>query len=190
MTNSNARIAPVRPSGITFLAIVNYIACGVTLIFWALVFFGRLVPTPGSLQSEPERANAAVTYGFMLGDRALLRPAAAARGRRAVAAPRLGLARGPDGQRAVDLLDDDHPAAGFLLPLVARARCSSCRSPHLRCGPSPTCGTSGGRSEWSADTRVMGRAGPRGPASRPGSCRMSPAQVVQEWVRRFNAGRY
>jgi hypothetical protein len=68
MTNSNVRIPPVRPSGIAFLAIANYIACGVTLIFWALVFFGRLVPTPGSLQSEPERANAAVTYGFMLGD--------------------------------------------------------------------------------------------------------------------------
>ena len=39
-----------------------------TLIFWALVFLGQLVPTPGSLQSEIERANAAVTYGFMLGD--------------------------------------------------------------------------------------------------------------------------
>jgi hypothetical protein len=68
MTNSNVRIPPVRPSGITFLAVVNGIACGVTLIFWALVYFGRLVPTPGSLPSGPERANAAVTYGFMLGD--------------------------------------------------------------------------------------------------------------------------
>jgi len=68
MTNSSVSISPVRPSGITFLAVVNDVACGVTLIFWALVFFGRLVPTPGSLQSEPERANAAVTYGFMLGD--------------------------------------------------------------------------------------------------------------------------
>jgi hypothetical protein len=68
MANSKARILPVRPSGITFFAVVNCIACGVTLVFWALVFFGRLVPTPGSLQSEPERANAAVTYGFMLGD--------------------------------------------------------------------------------------------------------------------------
>ena len=62
------RIARVRPTGITFLAVVNYVACIVTLVFWALVFFGRLVPTPGSLQSEVERANAAVTYGFMLGD--------------------------------------------------------------------------------------------------------------------------
>ena len=68
ITNSSARVAQVRPSGITFLAVVNYVACGVTLIFWALVFFGRLVPSPGSLQSESERANAAVTYGFMLGD--------------------------------------------------------------------------------------------------------------------------
>ncbi len=68
MTNSNARVARVRPSGITFLAVVNYVACGVTLVFWSLVFLGQLVPTPGSLQSEVERANAAVTYGFMLGD--------------------------------------------------------------------------------------------------------------------------
>jgi hypothetical protein len=68
MANSKARTLPVRPSGITFLAVVNYIACGVTVAFWALVFFGRLVPPPGRLQSEPERANAAVTYGFMLGD--------------------------------------------------------------------------------------------------------------------------
>lgn len=68
MANSKARILPVRPSGITFLAVVNCIACVVTIVFWALVFFGRLVPPPGSLQSEPERANAAVTYGFMLGD--------------------------------------------------------------------------------------------------------------------------
>ena len=68
MTNSSARVARVRPSGITFLAVVNYVACGVTLSFWALIFFGRLVPSPGSLQSESERANAAVTYGFMLGD--------------------------------------------------------------------------------------------------------------------------
>jgi len=68
MTTSNARVVQFRPTGITFLAVVNYVACGVTLVFWSLVLFGRLVPAPGSLESEAERANAAVTYGFMLGD--------------------------------------------------------------------------------------------------------------------------
>lgn len=68
MIKPSIRIAPARPSGITFLAAVSYIACGVTLTFWALVYIGRLVPPPGSLASEVDRANAAVTYGFMLGD--------------------------------------------------------------------------------------------------------------------------
>ena len=62
------RSQAARPAGITFLAIVNYVACGVTLVFWALVYVGQLVPLPGTLPSEAERANAAVTYGFMLGD--------------------------------------------------------------------------------------------------------------------------
>jgi hypothetical protein len=68
MTNRNANIPSARPPGVTVLAIVNYVACAVTLVFWALVFFGRLVPPPGSLDSATERANAAVTYGFMIGD--------------------------------------------------------------------------------------------------------------------------
>jgi hypothetical protein len=62
------RSQAARPAGITFLAIVNDVACGVTLVFWALVYVGQLVPLPGTLPSEAERANAAVTYGFMLGD--------------------------------------------------------------------------------------------------------------------------
>jgi hypothetical protein len=68
MNKSNPNSSPKRPSGITFLAIVNLVALVVTIVFWALVYFGQLVPKPGSLVSLTERANAAVTYGFMLGD--------------------------------------------------------------------------------------------------------------------------
>lgn len=57
-----------RPPGLTFLAVVNAIALIVTVVFWGLVFFKRLVPFPGDLTSPQERANAAVTYGFMIGD--------------------------------------------------------------------------------------------------------------------------
>ncbi|MFO7693134.1 MAG: hypothetical protein R6V57_08630 [Vicinamibacterales bacterium] len=67
MPNADRTPAP-RPAGVAFLAIVNWAAFVVTLAFWALVYVGRLVPPPGSLPSEVERANAAVTYGFMLGD--------------------------------------------------------------------------------------------------------------------------
>ena len=68
MNNSNPDSSPKRPRGITFLAIVNLVAFVVTVMFWAFVYFGQLVPKPGSLESLTERANAAVTYGFMLGD--------------------------------------------------------------------------------------------------------------------------
>jgi hypothetical protein len=57
-----------RSRGLTFLSIVNAIAFVVTVLFWGMVFFGRLVPFPGDLSSLPERANSAVTYGFMAGD--------------------------------------------------------------------------------------------------------------------------
>lgn len=57
-----------RPWGLSFLSAVNGIAFVITLLFWAMVFFGRLVPLPGSLASVADRANAAVTYGFMVGD--------------------------------------------------------------------------------------------------------------------------
>jgi len=68
MNSSNPSASPTRPRGVAFLAIVNLVAFVVTVVFWALVYFGQLVPRPGSLESLTERANAAVTYGFMLGD--------------------------------------------------------------------------------------------------------------------------
>ncbi len=57
-----------RSGGLTFLSIVNGIAFIITLLFWGAVYFGRLVPLPGSLTIAAERANSAVTYGFMIGD--------------------------------------------------------------------------------------------------------------------------
>ena len=57
-----------RPKGLTFIAIVNGIGFIVTLLFWGLVFFKQLVPSPRQLETLSERMNAATTYGFMVGD--------------------------------------------------------------------------------------------------------------------------
>jgi hypothetical protein len=57
-----------RSKGLTFLCIVNAIAFVITILFWATVFFRRLVPLPGDQTSLADRANSAVTYGFMAGD--------------------------------------------------------------------------------------------------------------------------
>ena len=62
--DSNCR----RTGGLAFLSIVNAVALFVTVLFWGMVYFRRLVPFPGSLDSIAERANSAVTYGFMIGD--------------------------------------------------------------------------------------------------------------------------
>jgi len=66
-TSTSNSIRP-RPSGFTVLALINAVALIVTLTFWTLVSFKRFIPFPGGLSSPPERANAAVTYGFMIGD--------------------------------------------------------------------------------------------------------------------------
>ena len=57
-----------RSMGVTFLALVNAAAFVITLLFWGLVFVRQLVPLPGNLTVVAERATAAVTYGFMIGD--------------------------------------------------------------------------------------------------------------------------
>ena len=57
-----------RTGGLSFLSIVNGIALVITILFWGLVFFGHLVPFPWDLSSLADRANSAVTYGFMIGD--------------------------------------------------------------------------------------------------------------------------
>jgi hypothetical protein len=57
-----------RSFGITFLAVVNAIGFVVTILFWATVFLRHLVPFPGDLTALADRANSAVTYGFMAAD--------------------------------------------------------------------------------------------------------------------------
>jgi hypothetical protein len=57
-----------RPKAVAFLAIINGLAFFVTLVFWLLVFLKKLVPTPDDLAVLSERANAATTYGFGIGD--------------------------------------------------------------------------------------------------------------------------
>lgn len=57
-----------RPMGVSLIAIVNALALLVTLVFWGVVITRRLVPFPGDLIVASERATAATTYGFMVGD--------------------------------------------------------------------------------------------------------------------------
>jgi hypothetical protein len=57
-----------RSVGITFLAIINLIALIFRILFWGIVYIRRLVPFPAELISLADRANSAVTYGFMIGD--------------------------------------------------------------------------------------------------------------------------
>jgi hypothetical protein len=68
MTQTSTDSKNHRTGGITFLSIVNAFALGITVLFWGMVFFRRLVPFPGDLTSMADRASSAVTYGFMIGD--------------------------------------------------------------------------------------------------------------------------
>ena len=68
MTQISKYSDPHRTGGLTFLVIVNAVALVITILFWGMIFFRRLVPFPGDLASSADRANSAVTYGFMVGD--------------------------------------------------------------------------------------------------------------------------
>jgi hypothetical protein len=57
-----------RPSALTFLVIVNGLGAILTVLFWAVVYMKKLVPRPVDVVVLSERANAAVTFGFMIGD--------------------------------------------------------------------------------------------------------------------------
>ncbi len=59
---------PKRSTSISIIAIINGLGLLITILFWGTVYFKNLVPTPGSLTTMAERANAATTYGFMMGD--------------------------------------------------------------------------------------------------------------------------
>jgi hypothetical protein len=57
-----------RPTGVSAIAIINGIAFLLTLAFWGTVAIRKLVPFPSELSVMSERANAAVTWGFLVGD--------------------------------------------------------------------------------------------------------------------------
>ena len=59
---------PKRSTSISIIAIINGLGLFITLLFWGAVYFKRLIPSPGSITTMAERANAATTYGFMIGD--------------------------------------------------------------------------------------------------------------------------
>jgi len=63
-----------RPIGITVNAIINGVAFLLTLLFWGAVAFSGLVPYPSEVSGIPERANAATTWGFLIGDIAFSAP--------------------------------------------------------------------------------------------------------------------
>jgi hypothetical protein len=68
MTQTATNSVRRRSGLLTFLSIVNAIALFITLLFWGMVFAKRLIPFPGDLTAMTDRANSAVTYGFMIGD--------------------------------------------------------------------------------------------------------------------------
>ena len=68
MSQLSTNSVRLRSRGVMFLSIVNVLAFVITLLFWGLVFIRHIIPFPGDLTSLTDRANSAVTYGFMLGD--------------------------------------------------------------------------------------------------------------------------
>jgi len=68
MSKRTEQSRPKRPTSISIIAIINGLGLLITILFWGTVYFKRLIPSPGSLTNMAERANAATTYGFMIGD--------------------------------------------------------------------------------------------------------------------------
>ena len=73
MSSSVQSVRP-RPTGVTVNAIINGVAFLLTILFWGAVAFSRLVPYPSDVSGIPERANAATTWGFLIGDLAFSAP--------------------------------------------------------------------------------------------------------------------
>lgn len=68
MNKPSSTFSSKRPKAVSFLAIINGLAFIVTLVFWSLVLLKKLVPPPHELTVLSEKANAATTYGFAIGD--------------------------------------------------------------------------------------------------------------------------
>ncbi len=68
MNEHSSTFSSKRPQAVAFLAIINGLAFVLTLVFWLLILLKKLVPSPNDLTILSERANAATTYGFAIGD--------------------------------------------------------------------------------------------------------------------------
>jgi hypothetical protein len=68
MMNLSDNPSPPRQKTVSALAIINGIAFLLTLFFWLLILIKKIVPSPNDLTVLSERANAATTYGFAIGD--------------------------------------------------------------------------------------------------------------------------
>jgi len=68
MSNISQTTPKPRPAGVSTIAIINGIAFLLTLAFWGMVAIEKRVPFPSELSVMSERANAAVTWGFLVGD--------------------------------------------------------------------------------------------------------------------------
>lgn len=68
MEKSSSGVPRRRPLAISIVALINWVGLVITIAFWLLILLKRVVPAPGSLDALLERANAATTYGFMVGD--------------------------------------------------------------------------------------------------------------------------
>jgi hypothetical protein len=68
MSEPTEQIRSQRSTSLSIIAIINGLGLLITILFWGMVYFKRLVQAPGDLTDVAERANAATTYGFMIGD--------------------------------------------------------------------------------------------------------------------------
>ncbi len=68
MSNLSDKGRHPRPTGVTAIAIINGISFILTVAFWGMVAINKLVPFPNELSIMSERASAAVTWGFLVGD--------------------------------------------------------------------------------------------------------------------------
>ncbi len=68
MTTETPASEERRSGGLTVVSLANAVALVITILFWGFVYINRLVPMAGDLTAAAERANSAVTFGFMIGD--------------------------------------------------------------------------------------------------------------------------
>jgi hypothetical protein len=118
MSNISRTTPKPRPSGVSAIAIINGIAFLLTLAFWGMVAIEKRVPFPSELPVMSERANAAVTWGFLVGD--IVFSASPRCHRLLVASFCARMDCGTNGKYPLGLFDDDNPHAGCFHSPFAR----------------------------------------------------------------------